>query len=155
MRLFVDLMSMSTAMLINLDIKGYKESYKEYLALADLFQAASIGDYIMQCVLQDMKHPTGGKPQLDAWDVFKLAAERNDLELAKAAIRCFTLSGYDVASILGSNKPAFFDGVPPRYVYALTQSTFKVPASNDGYLHQTRHGLVRQPSQIADDFTLV
>jgi hypothetical protein len=145
-------MRMSTASAMSMDM-GITP-YKEYLALTGLFQAPLLEGYIMQYVLQDM-NPADGEPELDAWDVFKLAAERNNAELAKAAIRCFTLSGYDVASILGSNKPAFFDGIPPRYVFALMQSTFKVPASNDGYLHHSRQILVRQLSQIADDFTLV
>lgn len=126
--------------------------YKELLDLADLFQAPTIAAQVMQSVLLHMSE-TSGKPVLDAWDVFKLAAQRDDELLAKAAIRSFHLSGYDVALILGGNKPAFFEGIPPRYIYALMYSTFQQTALRKNH-DRSRHVLVRDLSQIARDFTL-
>ena len=57
----------------------------------------------------------GRTSSLDAEGIFKVAAERDDATLAKAAVRCFGVYGYSIKDILLAKPPSFVDGIPPRY----------------------------------------
>lgn len=93
------------------------------LALCDLFGTPLLERLILTQMRVSL-NPKGDALLVDAWNAFKIGAKRDDIDLAKAAIRCFGLSGYDVRSILLRNSPSHFNLIPPRYIYALMRASF-------------------------------
>jgi len=70
--------------------------------------------------------PDGGRPPLDAsWEAFKIAAKRDDIDLAKADVGYLHLSIRHKLQTLLTRKPlCFFDDIPPGYIYALIRISF-------------------------------
>lgn len=107
-----------------------------------------------------MKFVKGGRPPIDAWGVFKVAAERDDAALAQADVRCLGMSGYSIRDILSVREPSFVDGIPPRYLYALLRCSLKqdpTPGAWDSYDHsqQSRDPIYTPEWELAaDSFTL-
>jgi hypothetical protein len=68
-------------------------------------------------------------PNLDVWEVFKLAAVRDDIKLAKGAIAALDTAGLTNKILFqegkGTESLARFEGVPLRYVYRLLMSRFE------------------------------
>jgi hypothetical protein len=60
----------------------------------------------------------------DPLEAFKVAAMRDDFELAVLSIKAFDRSSLTISDILTTMPPSFFEDVPPRYVYGLMRSAF-------------------------------
>jgi hypothetical protein len=60
----------------------------------------------------------------DPWEAFKVAAMRDDFELAILSIRAFDRSSLAISDILTTKPASFFEDVPPRYIYGLMRSAF-------------------------------
>jgi hypothetical protein len=91
----------------------------------------------------------------NAWEVFALAARRDNEALAKCAISCFGRSRINLIGIIAKQPPAFFDNVPSRYFHALLRSfVYQTTA------YETRKGYgmdclaFRRDDQAAEGFAL-
>ena len=113
-RSFLDLLSTSSSTEVTIDLS----LCDDILSLSDTFGTPRVERYILK-TLQSALKPDCGKPPIDAWDAFTIAARRDNVELARSAIWCFELSGHTLKQFVAGNSPSFFDGIPPRYIYAL------------------------------------
>jgi hypothetical protein len=118
-RRFIDLLYLSTSSEIDIDLSRCEE----LLVLSDLFGSPRGERYILYCLRKAM-NPDGGSPAFDAWKAFRIAAQRDDVGLAKAAISCFELSGYSIKERLTNQSTWHFDDIPSRYIYALMRSAW-------------------------------
>lgn len=157
-RSFLDIFHIASSTGISVDLSFCKE----LLAISDMLGTPGIERFLMGELRQSFD-PHGDIPPLNAWDAFKIAAARNDTRLAKAAIRCFELSGHNVRRLLLGQSPAFFDDIPPRYIYALMRASFDPTPCPDHRSQfakskessHTREAIhVRTVAQIAYGFTL-
>jgi hypothetical protein len=118
-RSFLDLLGTSSSTEVSVNLSNCDA----LLSLSDMFGTPRVERDILRTLRSSLK-PDGGKPPIDAWDAFKIAARRDDVELAVSAIWCFELSGHTLKQLLTGNPPSFFDNIPPNYVYALMRSAF-------------------------------
>jgi hypothetical protein len=89
-----------------------------------------------------MTFEKGRKPPIDALGVFKVAAQRDDGALARAAVGCLGLSGHSIMDILFKKPPSFVDGIPPRYLHALLRCSLKFDSYGSiDYSQQSRDPL--------------
>jgi hypothetical protein len=106
-----------------------------------------------------MVFENGRKPPIDAWGVFKVAAERDDAALAEAAVRCLGLSGHSIKEILFMKPPSFVDGIPPRYLFALMRCSMQLRPRGSlsmDYSQQSPHPIeTRDWESAANFFALV
>jgi hypothetical protein len=95
--------------------------YNDHLELCDFLQAPEVYDSVINSIAAALRSSEYcGTP--DAWEIFRFAARRDDFALAKLAIGCFDRSKVDMMRKLGYGPPSHFEGVPPRYVFALLRS---------------------------------
>lgn len=120
-RVFIDLVCTRHILAfktIKLNCLGYEELFK----LCDQFEAPEIANSLAANLRAVMKYPTTG---LDPWRVFKVAAQRNDVELARLSAVKIHGTGSGLGEVFFNNPPSFFDGIPSRYMAALMRSAFK------------------------------
>lgn len=120
-RLFIDLAysrHMPSLKHVKLSCLAYEELFK----LCDQLEAPDIASSLSDNIRATMRSPTTG---LDPWRVFKLAAGRDDIELARLAAVKIHKTDFGLGDALFNNKPAFFDGIPSRYMAALMRCAFK------------------------------
>jgi hypothetical protein len=147
-RRFIDLMCISTGTSIFIEIS----LHKEILGLCDMFQAPTIAQIVLDTLTANLMSDNPGT-QLDAWDIFKVAAIRDDIVLAKAAIRAFDSLGHDAAKMIATEEPSFYDGIPSRYVYALSRAVVRQPGPESrGYRGSSIH--MKSSKQISEAFAL-
>lgn len=96
------------------------------LRLSDMFGTPRVEKYVLDSMRIAMSCEKGKKPPIDARGVLQVAAKRDDIALAKAAIRCFESSAHNIEDLIVSSTPAFFDGVPPRYFHALMRCFLEI-----------------------------
>jgi hypothetical protein len=147
-RHFIDVMCISTETAFTINV----ELYRELLALSDMLQTPHIEAMVIEAVITHTASKSS-KPHLDAWDLFKVAAVRDPIDLPKAAIRSFDACGHDAAKILGTSRPGFYDDIPSRYVYALMRATLNSPAL-ELYGQRGLHNQTKSSKEIAAAFTL-
>lgn len=69
----------------------------------------------------------GGEPKLDPWEAFKLAAQQEYVALARvAATKLREEQGKHHILKLAETSPSFFEGIPPKFVYALLRYAYRV-----------------------------
>jgi hypothetical protein len=93
--------------------------------LCDRFAAPRIHALFTQTIQTRIQN--GAKfVDLDVWEIFKLAAFRDEADLAEAALS--VLDAYDLKEILfTSDRKSFdrLDGLPSRYLYSLMMAKYK------------------------------
>jgi len=157
-RSFVNILAPSPGTDVGMDVK----MCESLLALSDMFGTPRAEQFILKSLQTSLK--TGnGIPPFDAWNAFKIAAKRDDVELARDAIRCFERSGHTLKTLLTGRLPSFFDNIPPRYVYALMRCAFQ-PMPHERFatagrtcnepLHKVEAVHVWSVDQVANTFTL-
>jgi hypothetical protein len=91
----------------------------------------------------------------DPWNIFALAARRNNADLAQCAIGCFDRADLDIKELLAGQPPSFYDNIPSRYFHALLRSAV-YPAT----AYETRKGYsrewlaIREVEQMVGEFSL-
>jgi hypothetical protein len=85
----------------------------ELFSICDLFQMVA-----MEAVLSEgLKSRLQGPPDpanLDSWSIFKFAANRADIELARDCIKAFEAGGIQHHTIYRAH-PSYFDSIPSNY----------------------------------------
>lgn len=148
-RMFIDGMYSRHDCRINMSAPQFRNLFE----LCDRFQApeqdAAIARALKERFIQETTDP------LDPWDVYVLAAQRDNIEIAKLAASKLQDNGRSPSHLVLVNPPSFFDGVPPKYVYALARSSVwyhdkvKIPWGGHGGTW-----IKRGPENIADAFKL-
>jgi len=103
------------------DLKLSLIGFQHLLDLCDHLQAPVVELAALGAIRSRMDHkdyPADFNP----WEVFALAARRDNIALAKCAIVCFERAGIDVRALLATNAPSFYDNIPSRYFHALLRS---------------------------------
>lgn len=91
----------------------------------------------------------------DPWEAFKVAAMRDDLELAILSIKAFDRSNLTISDILTTKPASFFEDIPPRYVYGLMRSAFVHTEYKTKKAGNKKECLgFRTPAEIAAAFSL-
>jgi hypothetical protein len=101
--------------------------------------------------------PGGCDPlgNFDPWEAFKVAAKRDDCELAVLSIRAFDRSSLTISDILTTKPASFLEDVPPRYIYALMRSAFVHTEYKTKKAGSKKECLdFRTPAEIAAAFAL-
>lgn len=119
---------------INLPIAGYHGLFQ----LCDHFEAPTVAKGILKSLLQ-MLRQREYPPDLDAWEVFKIAANQDDPVLAKEAVQHFVNSGHKHRAMSYDNPAHFiFAEIPRKYAQALYESGFQVTTGHSRYKHTTK-----------------
>jgi hypothetical protein len=131
----------------------------DLLKLSDMFGTPQVERNVLNSMRVAMTYEKGRKPPIDAWGVFKVAAERDDVVLAKAAVRCLGLCGHSIKDILFRNPPSFVDGIPARYLHALLRCSLMMPSGlhphHHEYSQESRQPIsTRDWEAAADNFSL-
>lgn len=148
-RMFIDVMYSRHDIRIDMSVPQFKDLFQ----LCDDFQAPEQDAAIARALRERFTRQTDNP--LDPWDVFKLAAQRDNLEIAKLAASKLQENDRSLSHLVLANPPSFFDGVPPKYVYALVRSAVwyhdevKLPWGGTGGTW-----IKRGPADIADAFKL-
>lgn len=127
-RHFIDYVTSANAHETKLDAADYKH----ILDLCDHLRAPSIELSIIQNIKFRVKNVI--PCDIDPLAVFKLAASRDYFNLAKAAIGAFDRANVRIVTMLPTTSPAFFDGVPPRYLFAMLRCFISGSQYDDTYL---------------------
>jgi hypothetical protein len=128
----------------------------DLLKLSDMFGTPQVERNVLNSMRIAMTFETGRKPPIDAWGVFKVAAERDDLALAKAAVGRLGLSGHSIMDIVFKKPASFVDGIPSRYLHALLRCSLKFECFGSiDYSQQSRDPLYsRDWESAAASFSL-
>lgn len=121
-RHFVNLIYARKTTTVDFDIP----QFKQLLALCDQFQA----EPIVQSAAQAMKDKLARHPyprNFSTWHVFKLAAQLDDVELARCAVANLERSGQKLDEIVLLSRPSFFEGPPPPRGHTYTHSSGAPP----------------------------
>lgn len=103
-----------------------------------MFGTPRVETYVLDSMRVAMTSEKGKKPPIDALGVFEVAAKRDHIALAKAATRYSESSGHNIEDLIVSSTPAFFDGVPPRYFYALMRCFLQITQNSFTYTNYSR-----------------
>lgn len=148
-RMFIDGMYSRHDYWIDMSVPQFRDLFE----LCDTFQAPEQDAVFARALKERFVRETDNP--LHPWEVFKLAAQRDNLELAKLAGSKLQDDGRSLSHLVLANPPSFFDGVPPKYVYALVRSAVwyhdkvKMPWGGTGGTW-----IKRGPNDIADAFRL-
>jgi hypothetical protein len=149
-RVFVDYIISSKGF----EIKSSVKDCQHLIDLCDHLQVPVLHAAIIQSLKfrASRKQPPKG---FDAWGMFKIAADQDDLNLAKFAVGCFDRADVSIRDIFAQDPPSLYDGIPPRYIYALLQC-FAKPTSTELCQDGTplRGILFRSESEAARAFSL-
>jgi hypothetical protein len=87
--------------------------------------------------------------------MFKIAADQDNVDLAKVAIGCFDRADVSIKDIFVQDPPSLYDGISPRYIYALLRC-FAKPTSTELCQDGTplKGILFRSESKAAKAFSL-
>lgn len=93
---------------------------KELFELCDRFQALQIYDLTCRTMQLRLENSKTFK-DLDVWEIFRLAALKDDVKLAKSAIAALDSAGLTQEVLFTNNAKsrARFEGLPVRYVHAI------------------------------------
>ena len=97
----------------------------DLLKLSDMLGTPLVERNVLNSMRVAMTFETGRKPPIDAWAVFKVAAERDDIALAKAAVSRLGLCGHSIMDIVFKKPASFVDGIPSRYLHALLRCSLR------------------------------
>jgi hypothetical protein len=102
------------------------KTIKELVDLCDRFEAPRI--YAAYSETLQMSMLSGRRlVNLDVWEIFKIAALHDDVELAKTAIAALDAVGLTQSILFPKDlkSSAHFDGLPMRFVYPLLMSRYQ------------------------------
>jgi hypothetical protein len=123
-----------------------------------MFGTPQVERHVLNSMRSAMTFEHGRVPPLDAREVFRVAAARDDALLAKAAVRCLGSSGHSVKGILFTKPMFFVEGVPARYLHALLRSSIELHRDDlyhYGYSENPRERIImRDCEKAASQFTL-
>lgn len=91
--------------------------FTDLFKLCDQFRAPSQAEYITRAL--SSKLSKGGEAPLDPWEVFKLAAKRDKVDLARLAASKLQEDSRSLTHLIFCNTSSFFEDVPSRYMHAL------------------------------------
>jgi hypothetical protein len=77
----------------------------DLLKLSDMFGTPQVERNVLNSMRVAMTYETGRTPPIDALGVFKVAAQRDDPALARAAVGCLGLSGHSIMDNLFKKPP--------------------------------------------------
>jgi hypothetical protein len=89
----------------------------ELFSICDLFQMVGM-EAVLSGGLKSRLHGSPGPAHLDPWSIFRFAANRGDIELARSCIRAFEAGGSQHHTIYRAHT-SYFDGIPSDYCVAL------------------------------------
>ena len=95
--------------------------YEDLLKLCDFFQAAVVEQLVVKSIAAAMKSKVYDS-KLNAWEIFRFAANRNNYALAKLAVGCFDRAGVNKDSMASAQPPSLYSDIPVRYIYHLFRS---------------------------------
>jgi hypothetical protein len=149
-RQFIECVTSSLSHEIDLPNRGVRDMWDLCVTLR-----ATVIQYVALRALLARPGGTDLLGNFDPWEAFKVAATRDDLELAKLSIKAFDRAIIPISEILTTKPPSFFNGIPPQYVFALMRSAFVQTE------YETKKGSnkkkclgFRSPSEIAEAFCL-
>jgi len=122
-RFFVNYITSS----MGFDIKSSATDCQHLIDLCDHLQVPTL----YGAVIQSLKLRASRKqlPKgFDAWGMFKIAADQDDVTLAKSAIGCFDRAAVSIKDIFVQDPPSIYDGISPQYIFALLRC-FAKPTS--------------------------
>jgi hypothetical protein len=108
------------------NIRFNSKVLQQLLDLCDQLQSPAIEKNVLGFIQATLDEERCGYPgqDFDPWTVFTIAAQRDNLSLAKSAIKWIYHSEVDLRNLLIRKAPAFYDDAPPRYFHALLRCTF-------------------------------
>lgn len=122
-RYFIDLVLCRSG---TLDIEANIDDFHQIFKLCDRFDAPDVTKNILNTLrlrVRGRDYPAG----LDAWELFKIAANQDDEDLATAAIHRLQTCGHTHKSLVFDNPAEFmFADMPPRYQVAFFKCAFRV-----------------------------
>ena len=126
--------------------------YTHLFALCDYLQAPDQTAAFVRALKRTFD--AGCQWPLDPWEVFKLAAQLDNIEIARLAAARLQEDNRSLTHLLFANPPSFFDGVPPKYVYALVRSSVYHGATRNSSGRIGGAWFEQSPSEIAKNFKL-
>ncbi|ORY22618.1 hypothetical protein BCR39DRAFT_591241 [Naematelia encephala] len=123
-RAFADLVTSSHPLQL---LEFTKRDYVSLFHICDLMQSPSLAMKIRESLIQrSLNHP---------WEIFELASQRNDVDLAREAIRNMGNEVHSPAIRLPHFKDGDLDGVSVRFVLGLVRARLGLPVE----MQHTRH----------------
>lgn len=149
-RFFVNYITSS----VGCEIKSSATDCQHLIDLCDHLQVPTLYGAVIQSLKfrASRKQPPKG---FDAWGMFKIAADQDDVSLAKCAIGCFDRVDVSIKDIFVQDPTSLYDGIAPRYIFALLRCFAKPTSferSEDGT--PLKGILFRSESEAAKAFSL-